>query len=216
MSSLDLGNFLRVEARKQLISDSELARRANISRTALLKILNGEVQQPTVRTLANLAYALDHNPHHLVSLYLAGTSSPERGTWRRSRRNDTSHFVKDVTFPDGDIVLIGQKFLKVWKIANRGELPWIDRKLVCQDQNFIIYRKQGDSYVQLSYSLVPQYQEITVPNTLPGNSATLEVEFIAPDTPALVVSYWKMADKNGELCFPEMAGLRCCVSVIAV
>ncbi|MFZ2998768.1 MAG: NBR1-Ig-like domain-containing protein [Undibacterium umbellatum] len=216
MSSLDLGNFLRQEARKQLVSDSELARRAKISRTALLKILTGEVQHPTVRTLANLAYALDYNPHHLVSLYLAGTSSPPRGAWLRKGKNDSSHFIRDITFPDGDLVSIGQKFLKKWEIANRGQLPWVGRKLVCQDQNSVVYRKLGDSFAPLHYSLVPDSQEIAIPNTLPGNSVTLEVEFMAPTTPAWVVSYWKMVDENGSLCFPEMEGLRCCVSVIAV
>ena len=216
MSSLDLGKFLRQEARKQRVSDSELARRAKISRTALLKIINGEVQHPTVKTLANLAFALDFNPHHLVSIYLAGTCSPPRDGWVRKSKNDTSRFIRDVTYPDGDMVAVGQRFLKKWEIANAGEQAWVGRKLICQDQHSELYRKTGESFSQLNYSLSPSSQEIHIPDTMPGNSAMLEVEFLAPATPAWVVSYWKMVDKNGDVCFPELEGLRCCVSVIAI
>lgn len=216
MSSLDLVNFLRQEARKQNVSDSELARRAKISRNALLKIMAGEVLHPTIRTLASLAYALDHNPHHLVSQYLAGTTAPTRGDWLRKKKKDASRFIRDVNYPDGDMVAIGQQFTKQWEIANQGEQPWVGRRLVCLDQVSLVYRKSGDDYIALNYSLTPASTEIAVPSTMPGQSVLLEMDFVAPSSPAWVVSYWKMVDENRQLCFPELEGLRCCVSVIAV
>ncbi|HYD79008.1 MAG TPA: NBR1-Ig-like domain-containing protein [Paucimonas sp.] len=216
MSILDLVNYVKQQARMRGISDSELARRAKISRPALLKLLSADVKCPELTTLANLAYAIDDHPYRLVSLYLAGTSPPSRGDWKTKEKRDASRFLRDVTYPDGSMVTTNQRFEKIWEIANAGERPWIGRKLVCQDQSALLYRKEGDAFVPLNYSLVPDKAELPIPDTMPGESVTLAVNFTAPNTPAWVVSYWKMKDRDGEYCFPELEGLRCCVSVIVV
>lgn len=216
MSIQDLADYVRQQARLQKINDSELARRTGISRPALLKILRAEVKCPEVLTLAHLAYALDDHPYRLVSLYLAGTSAPPRNERAQKKKKDGSRFIRDVTFADGTLVTTNQRFHKVWEIANAGEMPWLGRKLVCQDQNSLFYRKVGDDFVAVNYSLLPDKTELLIPDTLPGASVTLEVDFVAPATSAWVVSYWKMVDRDGQLCFPELEGLRCCVSVIVV
>lgn len=216
MSIQDLADYVRQQARSQKVNDTELARRAQISRAALLKILKGEVKCPEVLTLANLAYALDDHPYRLVSLFLAGTSAPPRSVRTRKGKKDGSRFIRDVTFADGTLVTTGQRFHKVWEIANAGEVPWLGRKLICQDQNSLLYRKVGNEFVAVNYSLVPDKTELLIPETMPGETVTLEVDFVAPSTPAWVASYWKMVDRDGNLCFPELEGLRCCVSVIVV
>ena len=198
------------------VNDSELARRAKISRPALLKLLNADVKCPEITTLANLAYAIDDHPYRLVSLYLAGTSAPPRDGWTARGKKDASRFIRDITFADGTMVNTNQRFTKIWEIANVGERPWLGRKLVCQDQNSLLYRKVDDTFVAINYSLIPEKTELLIPDTIPGQSVTLEVSFIAPDSPAWVVSYWKIIDSDGELCFPELEGLRCCVSVMVV
>ncbi|MFZ6781254.1 NBR1-Ig-like domain-containing protein [Undibacterium sp. Ji83W] len=214
MSMLDLANYLRQLALKKGINDSELARRTNISRNALIKIFNAEVKSPELTTLANLAYALDELPWRLVSLFLAGTCAPSRDGWKTRAKKDDSRFIRDVNYPDGSMVKIGEQFTKTWEIANGGETAWLGRKLVCQDQTHTLYQKIGNEFVPVDYLLTPKHTEITIPETLPGKTVALSVEFQAPNSPALVVSHWKMSDQEGQLYFPEMHGLRCCVNVI--
>ena len=216
MSILDLVNYVRQQARLQGVNDSELARRAMVSRPALLKLLNADVKCPEIMTLANLAYAINDHPYRLISLYLAGTSPPSRGEWVIKGKKDSSRFIKDVTYADGTLVTAGHRFTKIWEIANAGEIPWVGRKLVCQDKNSLLYRKVDDEFVATSYSLIPSKTELSIPDTMPGNSVKLAVDFVAPDSPTWVVSYWKMTDGNGELCFPALEGLRCCVSVVVI
>jgi hypothetical protein len=216
VSILDLVGYVREQARLKGVNDSELARRAKISRPALLKLLNAEVKCPELNTLANLAYAIDDHPYRLVSLYLGGSAPPLRENWTNRAKKDASRFIRDVTYPDGTMVITGQRFRKVWEIANAGETPWLGRKLICQDQSTTLYQKIGDAFVATAYSLIPGKTELPIPDTLPGNAVTLEVEFVAPTSPAYVVSYWKMVGADTELSFPELEGLRCCVNVIVV
>lgn len=216
MSIFDLTNYVRQQARLQGVNDSELARRAKISRPALLKLLNAGVKCPEMTTLANLAYAINDHPYRLMSLYLAGIAPPPRHDWSSRGGKDASRFIRDVTYADGSLVTVNQEFTKVWEIANAGESPWLGRKLVCQDQDSQLYRKVGDDYIALNYSLRPNKTEIPIPDTMPGNSVTLEVNFTAPNSPAWVVSYWKMIDRDGIICFPQLEGLRCCVSVMVI
>lgn len=214
MSMLDLANYLRQRAVSKGISDSELARRTNISRNALIKILNAEVKSPELTTLANLAYALDELPWRLVSLFLAGTSVPCRNEWKSRTKKDDSRFIRDVNYADGSMVKLGQQFTKTWEIANAGETAWLGRKLVCQDKNHMLYKKTGSEFIPIDYFLTPKQVEIPIPETMPGKTVALSVDFQAPNSPTLVVSHWKMIDQEGQLCFPEMLGLRCCVNVI--
>ena len=141
MSILDLVDYVQQQAKVKKINDSELARRCDISRPALLKLLGGKVKCPEITTITNLAYAIDDHPFRLVSLYLAGISPPTRDEWKLRDKKDASRFIRDVTYPDGTIVQPGERFKKIWEIANGGDFPWVGRKLICQDHRVQLYQK---------------------------------------------------------------------------
>lgn len=209
MSQQHIATFLRQTANKQRISLTELAQRAKISRNGLIKLLNGEVHSPSLESLTNLAFALNTSPHHLFSLWLIDVPIP-----RHSSRIDDSHFVADITYQDGEFVRTGATFVKQWAIANRGQRAWSNRWITCQDDQHGLYRRDGDNFIKLEYTLSPVSRKIPIPLTHPGQTAIIEMTFTAPDTPAYVISHWKMTDMEGNLCFPEMEGLRCCVNVV--
>lgn len=212
MSIKDLADFVRQQARLQNINDSELARRSKISRVALLKILNVEVKCPEIHTVANLAYAIDEHPFRLVSLFLAGAPTPSRSDWNRNEKKDSSHLIRELTYANGPPVAAEQKFTRVWELANVGRIPWLGRKLVCQTSEFILYKKVGDEFVPFDCAVTPEITELPIPDTMPGETVTLEVGFSAPTALACQPAYWKMVGRDGNLSFPELEGLKCCVS----
>lgn len=214
MSHEHLATFIRREARQQRMSATELARQAQMSRNGLAKLLRGEVQSPSLESLTNLAFALRVSPHHLYSLWLIGLKIPPSSTTKS--RIDNSDFVADITYGDGALVQAGESFTKIWAIANRGQQTWVNRWIKCQDDANGLFKRVGDDYIPLKYTLIPSLREIPVPTTPPGQTVIIEVEFSAPDSPAYVISHWKMTDQNGKLCFPEKEGLRCCVNVISL
>ena len=132
---------------------------------------------------------------------------------------DYSGFVRDVTIPDNSVVTENQIFEKIWEIQNLGEVEWINRRLVCQDEELIVTKKSGESATPLSSSLahlIPLEKEIPIPTTPPNATVQLAVQFRAPDCPCTTISYWKMVDEFGGICFPEMRGVACQVRVVAI
>lgn len=216
MSIHDLLNHVRQQAHCLGLSTAELARRTQISRPSMIKLLNAEVQCPEILTLTNLAYAIDDHPMRLFSLFLAGMPPPVRTDGSVRVKRDARRFVRDVTMPDGALVHCGQRFTKIWEILNAGSQTWSGRSLRCVDQATAVYRKEGDSFVECGYTLTPARTLVSIPDTAPGQSVLLEVDFVAPQTPAWVISHWKMFDQQGQVCFPALESLRCCVSVIYV
>ncbi len=216
MGILDLADYVKQQAHARRIAIAELARRSSISRVALLKILNGTVRHPEIVTLANLAYALDDHPYHLFSLFLAGTNVPSRSEWRTGQKRDSSRFIRDITIPSGSQVLTQAVFRKIWAIANTGEQFWVGRKLVCLDHQEKLFRRDGSDYAEVIHFLIPSANEIVIPPTPPGATTEIAVDFLAPDAPAWVVSYWKMVDRDGKDCLPELGRLFCSVNVVVV
>lgn len=216
MGIREMTDYIIHQAEGKGIGRVELADRVGISRPALHKLLNGTVRSPELTTVANLAYAIGVHPYQLISLFLSKSSVPVNSGWYGRKKKDDSRFIRDVTYPDGDVVLVNSKFYKEWEFVNAGDVEWIGRKLVCQDQPSTLFRKQGDQFVPLEYCLIPEKTELPIPRTMPGENITIGVEFTAPPTPAFVVSYWKMLDDENRFCFPDMEGLRCCVNVMEI
>ena len=103
---------------------------------------------------------------------------------------DESHFVGDVTIPDGTIVTPGEHFTKTWAVQNAGQVPWINRRLIR------IGLSDGPTVPQ-----TPRW--VPIPDTQPSETVEISVEVEAPKVEGSSFVMWKMADSRNALCFPD-------------
>ncbi|MGZ8172935.1 MAG: NBR1-Ig-like domain-containing protein [Methylobacter sp.] len=217
MAHCEFSTYVKQRADTLGLSMSELSRQTGISRQGLYGLLDGSTGQAKISTLVALAKALQVHPMVLFRHLLHQLDLPKFSTTSAKYQFDASGFVQDVTIPDNTAVFTGQVFTKVWEIQNIGHVNWLGRKLVCMD-------RKADIPVVPEYiaapeavrGLVPTRRIIAIPDTLPGDSVILSVEFTAPSYPCSLISYWKMTDEHEEICFPETEGLSCMVRVVSL
>ncbi|EXJ09063.1 MULTISPECIES: NBR1-Ig-like domain-containing protein [Nitrincola] len=202
--------YVRQRCRQLNQSLAEICRLAGISRQTLYECWQGE-KQPSLNTLSSLAWALQVHPMRLLHMVF------EKTTLQREAQTytpgDCSAFIRDVTHPDGALILAGTRFKKIWALQNVGNTPWTNRFLRCLDDEVVVFTKSGD-VLNLAPNLQPETTLIPVPDTNPGDIVELEVTFQAPNTPGTVLSYWKMSWPDGSLCFPESRGVWVKVTII--
>ncbi|MFC6087385.1 NBR1-Ig-like domain-containing protein [Sphaerisporangium aureirubrum] len=112
---------------------------------------------------------------------------------------DSSAFVRDVTYPDGSTVAVGQRFAKTWEIRNTGAVSWRGRYLTRQGTN--------DPGLCALPAMTP------IPDTRPGQTAQITVMITAPSLPGSCRVDWKMTDVNGQHYFPQLQGLFMIINV---
>ncbi len=201
-----LDSYVRGRAKALGLTQTELCRQARISRQTLHS-LSGEHQQlPTLQTLLALAKALQVHPLRLLQLLCDDHPELVAAPRHHRPRGDQSAFVRDVTYPDGELVLPGQHFVKTWEVQNVGQVVWEDRYLQCMDDEIVVYTRSGEQLL-LAQSLKPKVSRIAVPTTPPGQSVQLSVAFTAPALPCTVMSYWKSFFADGTPCLPQASGL---------
>jgi hypothetical protein len=113
---------------------------------------------------------------------------------------DNSAFIKDVTYPDGSDVMVGQHFIKKWEIKDTGTVRWVGRYLAAI----------GESTGSCTYPT-----RVPVPITNPGQSAVISVPVTAATTPELCFVTWKMVNNDGTEYFPKLVGIWFDVKVVA-
>lgn len=188
------------------LSGSALCRTAQISRQTLHTLLNAPDKMPTLPTLLALANALQVHPVRLVQLVCNDNPELFAPPRRKRLRGDASAFVRDVTYPDGELVLPGQRFTKTWEMQNVGHVVWEGRLLQCMDEEIVVYSRSGET-LHLAQSLRPAVSRVAIPTTGPGGVVQLQVELTAPVLPGTVLSYWKSTFADGTPCFPGAAGV---------
>lgn len=211
MSKLDLANLLKERTNQLELTKSELANSAGISRQTLYKLLNAEITEAKLSTLIKLSQVLRLHPLDLLRIYFDGAAI--------NNQNDSSGFMGDVTYPDNSIVMINQRFTKVWSVKNLGNKTWQNRKLICVDEHLNVSISDSNTdniHINCQRGLVPTIDSISIPKVQPGESVELSVEFQAPPYPCTAISYWKSINRNGEYCFPDKEGLSCLVKVIGL
>jgi transcriptional regulator with XRE-family HTH domain len=124
----------------------------------------------------------------------AGEQKRQRAGGRRQRQRralegDVSQFVAD-TIPHGSKMQPGEFFTKTWTITNTGTVPWVGRRL----------ERQGP-LTGPGLITSPRYTE--VPDTLPGETRTIEILLKAPGYDCTSIAYFKMVNADGFLCFPD-------------
>ena len=213
----EFSEYIRTRATEKGLTMAELARRSGLARQSLYSLLDGVTGQVKIATVVALAAALDIHPVVLFRVLLSQLDFPKFSTTAAKYSFDASGFVQDVTIPDNSIVSTNSVFTKVWEIQNVGHVNWIGRKLVCmvrKSDEFVI--PDCIAAANLIHGLLPTQRAIDIPETLVGDTVELSVEFTAPSYPCSVVSYWKMVDADGDICFPATAGLWCLVKVVSV
>jgi Ig-like domain from next to BRCA1 gene len=211
-----LGIYIRQRARQKGMSVSDVCKSAGRSRQTFYALSETRERLPDLETLLDFAVALDVHPMRLVQLVF----EEHQGVFCRRRERDSpddvSQFVRDVTIPDGSVVLAGSRFVKTWQVQNAGKVIWDNRYLQCMDENLVVVSAHDGTELSLSPQLVPEMRRIPVPRTMPGATVQISAEFRAPDLPGTCVSYWKSVDVSGVLCFPDAVGLSVQVRVVAM
>jgi transcriptional regulator with XRE-family HTH domain len=115
---------------------------------------------------------------------------------------DVSIYVGEIV-PDGTILEPDCPFEKSWTLRNAGPVPWRDRWLT----------RQGTPGVP---GWLASPAQVPVPDTDPGDVATMTVVLNTPDYAGTFTAYFKMTDRAGRLYFPTKAiPLNCTVTVFA-
>jgi hypothetical protein len=90
--------------------------------------------------------------------------------------------IGDITIPDGTVFSPGEEFTKTWQITNGGTAAWSpDFKVVFSD---------GDAMDGPDYVYINQY-------TPPGQTVTVSVDLVAPETPGTYTGYYLLQTNMG-------------------
>lgn len=209
-----LCDYIRRRGREKGMTVSEVCKSAGKSRQTFYAMSEPGARLPDIETLLDFAVALDVHPMRLMQLVFEGRQGTLCRRHERALPRDVSQFVRDVTVPDGALVMAGARFVKSWEVLNAGTTTWEDRFLQCMDDDLIVLADGVGRSV--APRLVPDARSISVPRTPPGSTVLLSVAFTAPDVPGTCVSYWKSLTPTGEICFPQAVGLSVRVRVIAL
>ncbi|HLF97774.1 MAG TPA: NBR1-Ig-like domain-containing protein [Methylococcaceae bacterium] len=210
----NLDAFVRRRAGILRLSLSDVAQRSGLSRQALYRLLEGRKGELRLCSFVRLAGALQVHPIILLRYVCSAVHLPGYASEVTHYKHDGSGFIQDVTVPDNSPVMADSRFQKIWEIQNVGQAAWVDRALLCVDEELEVISKSERLKPVARRGLMPDQRRIPVPRTQPGESVRLGVWFTAPSYPCTLVSYWKMVDERDNLCFPDMEGLSCQVRVV--
>jgi transcriptional regulator with XRE-family HTH domain len=210
--------YVREAAKRRGLTLRELTAEAKISPDTLYRIFRGETGGIGIVPIYRLARALRIAPIVLLRLVFRDINLGDTSDPVPIQHGDHSAFVEDVTYPDGAVVLASTRFVKRWLIQNAGTVPWLNRRLVCYDTEYVMARRLSNGTLEEIGSplLTPLSRELPIPDTQPANTVELSVEFYAPDLPCDALSMWKMVDERGVLCFPDRVGVWCRVHVTGI
>lgn len=195
MLGWSMRQFRRVSGR----SGAELAREFGCSPSHISRVEHGTAKPS--RELVQFCEDTFDGDGVLLSLFEVVAHAAEQGRRRIGGRRppmtqalpgDASAFVSD-TVPHGTLMEPGQFFEKQWQIRNSGRVPWVGRTL----------ERQGPL---TGPGLITSERFIPVPDTKPGQVATITTRLRAPSYDCSSIAYFKMVRETNEglmaLCFP--------------
>ena len=207
MSKMSLATHLRDRVIEMGVSNSEIAKRAHISRQTWYKLLNADIEEARLSTLMRVASALDTHIVDLLKFYYADHCFSHASKKTEHTVKFSSGFVADITYPMNSNVLVGETFTKTWRVANIGRKNWENLRLNCLD----------DQTEEITpYLLQPTSKEVLIPDTKSGEVVNVSVTFKAPLTAGTVISEWEPMRDGQSLGNESLSILRCIVKVISV
>jgi len=217
MKNNDFDTYVRQRSKELGLSLTAVAKKSDISRPNLYKLLSGSAENARISTLVRLANALQTHPLILIQQMFEQHKFVAYNKNQASVTNDASGFIRDVTFPDNSAVKVKQHFIKTWEIQNVGNIHWKNRFLSCVDHQLEISSCSSDfSPPATKRCLQPSCNQVAIADLAPGESTQISVDFTAPDIPGSCISYWKMTDHEGKPFFPSIEGLSCLVQVLYI
>ena len=206
-------NFCRLKG----ITIDALADKADIARGTFYNLLK-PTSNPKLSHFVSLANAMNIHPQTLLQLKwhefdLVYLQKYQPTVFDATHKQiDISGFV-DETIPDGTIISAGANFTKSWTIQNIGQVTWQNRYLQCIDIEHPPYPTGNNRF---DHCLRPQFTTIDIPTVQPLQQITLAINYTAPQIAGRHISYWKMFNEQGELCFPDGVGLYASIFVKAL
>jgi hypothetical protein len=97
---------------------------------------------------------------------------------------DWAMFVKDVSVPDGSNFAIGETFIKIWRLKNRGTCAWTG--------DYMLVYTSGNAMGDTLAVRLPGY-------VAPGQTVDVSVTLTAPSTPGHYTGYWMLRNPSGVL-----------------
>ncbi|OMJ24362.1 hypothetical protein AYI69_g4660 [Smittium culicis] len=168
-----------IDIQKRVFKESEQTIR-NISKTVM--------ETPEVKSALNWGYnfvngnahsSRSHSNHHEDNI------QNNMRLYYESRINLSAFFVEDLTIPDNTIVGPNEKFVKIWSIANVGDVRW----------------PEGTKIVFLEGTSMGEYGKTEFPVVI-GNTyekTSVAVDMVSPSSPGRYVSKWRLSTQNGGL-----------------
>jgi len=90
-------------------------------------------------------------------------------------------YISDVTIPDGKTLAPGESFVKTWKLQNTGSCNW--------SKDYLLTFYKGS---KMDGDDTPIDKVVSA-----GDAASLSVSLVAPETEGTHLSYWRLADEDG-------------------
>lgn len=210
-------SYIRNYCRINKLTLGTLADKAGIARGTFYNLLESD-SNPKLGLFVSLANAMQVHPQSLLKLKWQEFDLSYLEDYKASvfdyacERLDSSGFV-DETIPDGSIITAGGRFIKSWTIQNLGEVTWHHRYLHCIDADHPTYPTEANRF---DHRLKPERNVLPIPDVEPMQKVTLSVGYTAPQVSGRHISYWKMFNEDGELCFPDGIGLYVSIMVNAI
>lgn len=209
-------NYIRQYCHQNELCLRQFAKRAGIPHSTLHELMK-QNSDPKISYFIKLGQAMQVHPVALLALkwqdlrFKSNHTDSHKAQNPDKHHNDQSAFITE-TVPDGTVIASGAIFTKTWVIQNTGIETWQDRQLICIEEPI---KTTLPSKVQIDdIKLIPKSKTIAIATTHPQQTVTLSVDFTAPKVAGDYISYWKMVNAKGELCFPNGYGLSARIMVL--
>jgi hypothetical protein len=98
-----------------------------------------------------------------------------------NRRLKNSRYIADVSIPDGQMLVVGQRFTKTWRVENSGQLAW--------ETSYVLGHLDGEAMTEVVHQKMPAVD--------PNEIVELSINMIAPNRPGGYVGQWQIMDTQG-------------------
>ncbi len=137
---------------------------------------------PTATSTASLEPTITSAPVITSSTPVAQSAAPYVYSASSDSCNDAV-YVSDVTIPDGTILAPGEEFKKTWQFQNTGTCDW--------SEDYLLTFISGDD-MDGDTTTIDE-------GVASGDTDSISVWLVAPETTGTYTGYWRLADEDGGL-----------------
>ncbi|XP_071545790.1 uncharacterized protein [Panulirus ornatus] len=143
-------------------------------------------------SIDNKGFPVDSSFLHaaLQELEALAEDSPSEGNGGAATRGYDALYLKDITYPDGSQVTPGTEFVKTWRVANSGVMPWNEKTTLCK---WTQVRFRGSP---AGWKLKPSLKKVVCPPLKPGEESDISITFTAPSEPGWYATHWRFCQRG--------------------